>query len=49
MLVHFENKYGREKKHGKTIIIKYITTCRFLGGNQYFLQMSCYWLKEEIS
>ena len=21
MLVHFENKYGREKKHGKAIII----------------------------
>ena len=37
MLLHFENKYGREKKHGKTIInryVKYITTCRFLR-NQY--------------
>ena len=44
MLVHFENKYGREKKHGKTIIInryiKNITTCRFLRGNQYCLQIS---------
>ena len=51
MLVHFENKYGREEKHGKTIIdryIKYITTCRFLR-NQYYLQISCYWFKEEIS
>ena len=42
LLVHFENKYGREKKHGKTIIIdkyiKYITTCRFLH-NQYYLQI----------
>ena len=27
MFVHFENKYGREKKHGQTIIIdKYINT-----------------------
>ena len=37
MLLHFENKYGREKKHGKTIInryVKYIITCRFLR-NQY--------------
>ena len=42
MLVHFENKYGREKKHGKAIInryIKYITTCRFLR-HQYYLQIS---------
>ena len=33
MLVHFENKYGEEKQHGKSIIInryvKYITTCSF--------------------
>ena len=36
------NKYGRDKKHGKTIIIdrhiKYIATCRFLH-NQYYLQI----------
>ena len=34
MFVHFENKYGREKKHGKAIIInryiKFITNCTFL-------------------
>ena len=43
MLVHFESKYGREKKHGKLIIInryiKYITTCRFLRSQNY-LQIS---------
>ena len=43
MLVHFENKHGREKEHGKTIVInryiKCITTCRFLH-NQYYLQIS---------
>ena len=34
MLVHFENKYGEENQHGKSIIInryiKYITACSFL-------------------
>ena len=44
MLVNFGNKYVREKKYGKTIIvnryIKYITTCRFLRGNGYCLQIS---------
>ena len=43
MLVHFENKYGREKKHEKTIIInkyiKYITTCRFFR-NRFYLQIN---------
>ena len=41
MLVHFENKYGAKKKHGKLVIInryiKYITTCSFLR-NHYYLQ-----------
>ena len=44
MLVHFENKYAREKKHEKTIIInwyiKYITTWICLRGNQHCLQIS---------
>ena len=49
MLVYFENKYGREKKQGKTIInryVKYITTCRFLR-NQYSLGCpeNCPWGK----
>ena len=42
LLVHFENKYGREKKDWKTSIIdryfKCITTYRFLH-NQYYLQI----------
>ena len=41
MLVHFENKYGEEKQHGKLSIInryiKYITTSSFL---RYFLEIN---------
>ena len=41
MLVHFENKYDSEKLllTGTLNTLDY-TTCRFLRGNQYYLQIS---------